>query len=110
MKNCLLVSFYLAVVISATESLAAGKINYLDINGDTLTFSTSEDKIGDILECTYAESNHRWGISLSTNAGQGIYSLLIAAKSNNLAISVESAGDCNDAPGLERPKSVVISH
>jgi len=88
---------------------AAGKVDFLNVRGDTLFFGTDEVKTGDILECTYAESNNRWAVSLSTNSGQGIYSLLLTATANNLAVSVVSAGDCNDAPGMERPLSVVLS-
>jgi len=55
------------------------------------------------------EATDKWAVSLSSDAGRAIYSIIITAMSSRLPVSVVSAQDCVDAEGFERPLSVSIT-
>lgn len=87
---------------------AAGKVNYLNVNGDVVHFATDTAKSVASPSCATAETNERFTVSLQTESGRGMYSLLVTAMASDLALEVESAQDCAVAPGVERALGVSI--
>ena len=87
---------------------AAAQVNYLNVDGDTVHFSTAEAKSQTPPQCAVADTNDRFAVSLNTEAGRAMYSLLVTAMASKQGVSVESAQDCADAEGVERAKAVSI--
>ena len=103
---------YLILLISLVVSLksyAAATVDFINVDGDTLYFSTGELKTETSPSCVIAATNNRWAVSLNTQNGQSIYAMLLTAVAGGLKVEITTAGDCNDANGVERPKSVALS-
>ncbi|MCP4985488.1 MAG: hypothetical protein GY928_05270 [Colwellia sp.] len=88
---------------------SSSSIGSLSIDGDTLYFSINEMKKDPSPKCVNPATKSLWAVSLHTKNGQAIYAMLLTAVSGDLNVSINSAGDCNDASGVERPKSVALS-
>lgn len=85
---------------------AGGEINYLDVNDGIVVFATSKTKTGASPTCIATDQADKWAISINSESGRAIYSLLMTAMVTKMTINVESADDCADAEGLERAKRV----
>lgn len=88
---------------------AAAQVNYLNVVGDTVHFSTNEEKALTSPACAVAETNDKFAVSLLTESGRAIYSLLITALASKQAINVKSALDCVGVGDLERAQGVSIT-
>jgi hypothetical protein len=104
MKNCIFAS----ILLISLQTQAASQVNYLNIDGDAVHFSTNEAKPASNPSCAVAETNDRYAVSLQSEAGRAMYSLLITAMASKQAVTIETAQDCIDVDGLERAKSVSI--
>lgn len=98
-----------ASILVANLAIASGKINFLNIEADKVYFSTVTEKVGVRPTCANAENLTKWAVSLTSNTGQAIYSMLVTAMAGGMPISVVSANDCADVDGVERPLGVSIS-
>jgi hypothetical protein len=87
---------------------AAETVNFINVDGDTLYFSTEAAKLSVLPSCVAIQTNNQWAVSLDTQNGQSMYVLLLTAVANQLSVEITSAGDCKDAIGIERPKSVAL--
>ena len=87
---------------------AAAQVNYLNVDGDTVHFSTAEAKTATAPQCAVAETNDKFAVSLNSEAGRAMYSLLVTAMASKQAVSVKSAQDCAAVAGVERAKGVSI--
>lgn len=106
MKRLLLLLSSLALSANAA---AAGKVNYLNVNGDIVHFATDAAKAVASPGCVVADTSERFTMSLQTESGRGMYSLLVTAMASNLALEVESALDCAVSPGIERALGVSVA-
>ncbi|WP_448566714.1 hypothetical protein [Thalassotalea ganghwensis] len=97
----------LLVVFSFHGSVNAN-INYLNVEANKVTFSLTENKTHSMPSCAITETNQQYGVSLLTESGRAMYSLLITAMSTKQAVSVVSANDCADVDGVERALSVSV--
>jgi hypothetical protein len=100
-------SILMALTMMPT-SYAAATVNYLNVDGDAVHFSTNEAKSAVSPSCVIAETNDRFTVSLQSEAGRAMYSLLITAMASKQAVTIESALDCTDIEGVERAKGVSI--
>jgi hypothetical protein len=101
--------FFLILIVSTFTSFAAAKIDYINVDGDLVYFSTLEAKTSASPSCVISDTQNLWSISLSTSSGRALYSLLATAVAGELAITVSSALDCMDTSGIERAKSIAIA-
>jgi hypothetical protein len=102
---------YLLLLISliiSKQTFAAAQVNYLNVDGNAVHFSISEAKAITSPSCVIAETNNRFSVSLQSEAGRAMYSLLITAMASKQAVTVESAQDCADITGVERAKGLSI--
>lgn len=86
----------------------AGTVNFLEVDKDIVLFSTSDTKIAASPACMTEENSELWSISLASDSGRAIYSLILTAMATNdgMALSVESANDCGVMEGVERAEKV----
>ncbi|WP_448566716.1 hypothetical protein [Thalassotalea ganghwensis] len=96
----------LAILCVPFIAQASSKISYLNVDGNNVHFALAGDKAHTIPSCAVAETNQHYGVSLLTEAGRAMYSLLITAMSTKQAVTVVSANDCSDVDGVERAQSV----
>ncbi|MGJ8681718.1 hypothetical protein [Paraglaciecola sp.] len=96
--------FTLLTVFISVVSNAAGTIDFLEVDNDVVLFSTTEAKIGVRPNCVTEENEGLWSTSLASDSGRAMYSLILtaAASQGNMALTVESAGDCSVSSGYER--------
>lgn len=106
LSSCLLITISTFFTVN---SFAAGKVSYLNVDGDNVHFATAEVKAAASPGCAVEASKEHFAVSLRTEAGRAMYSLLITAMSSDVPVTVVSANDCADAFGLERAQSVSIS-
>jgi len=106
MKKILLL---LSGLVFSANVAAAGKVNYLNVQGDIVHFATDSSKTLASPNCVVADTSERFTVSLQTESGRGMYSLLVTAMASNLALEVESALDCAVAPGIERALGVSVA-
>ncbi|AIY67415.1 hypothetical protein [Pseudoalteromonas piratica] len=99
----------LAILCAPFIAQANAKISYLNVDGNNVHFALASDKTHTIPSCAIAETNQHYGVSLLTEAGRAMYSLLITAMSSKQAVSVVSGNDCSDVEGVERAKSVILT-
>ncbi|WP_448566718.1 hypothetical protein [Thalassotalea ganghwensis] len=99
----------LLFILFPALALASSKISYLNVDGNNVHFALAGDKAHTIPSCAVAETNQHYGVSLLTEAGRAMYSLLITAMSSKQAVSVVSGNDCNDVNGVERAQSVSLT-
>lgn len=109
MKYLIFILLPLINLFSAFNIFAASQVSYLNIDGDNVHFVISEAKTAISPECVVDETKERFAVSLKTEEGRAMYSLLITAMSKNIDVTVISALDCGDAFGLERAQSVSIA-
>ncbi|WP_281556442.1 hypothetical protein [Thalassomonas sp. RHCl1] len=100
---------FLLALSQSFNAAAAAKVNYLNVDGDSVHFSTAEAKSAVSPSCVVADTDDRFAVSLRTEAGRAMYSLLITAMSSDVPVTVTSAADCGDVFGLERAQSVSIA-
>ena len=98
--------FTIALSFLAANAMAAAHITYLDINEGTVVFSTDEAKSASSPACMASANADKWAVSLSTDDGRAIYTLLMTAMATQMTVDVQSAGDCADKAGYERPVRV----
>ena len=103
MKKQILLILLMALSLPA---LAAGQVNYLDVKNGIVLFATDEAKSTTSPSCVMPENASQWALSLQNDTGRATYSLLMTAMATKMAIAVETAADCNDAEGFERPNRV----
>ncbi|MCP4985487.1 MAG: hypothetical protein GY928_05265 [Colwellia sp.] len=102
-------SIFITSLVFSSQVFSAAQINYLNIDGDAVHFSISEDKPDAPPACVVEESNDRYAVSLDSEAGRAIYSLLITAMASKQPVTVEGSQDCNNVDGIERAQGVSIS-
>jgi|GEM_PF-5577492 len=102
---------YLLLALSAftCQAFAGAKVNYLNVEGDLISFTTEETKTAASPACVAAETANLWSVSLSSQNGRTLYSLLATSLAGNLDVTVASAQDCADVDGIERAKSISIT-
>ncbi|GLX78732.1 hypothetical protein tinsulaeT_20720 [Thalassotalea insulae] len=105
MKNTLL-----AFTLSAFSALsfASSHISYLNVENDTVVFSLSDEKSHTIPSCVSSENQQKYAVSLTSETGRAVYSLLITAMASKQGIAVESANDCAVVSGIEQAMGVSI--
>lgn len=103
-KNTMLTAFF-----TVTAAEAAAPINYLTVKGDAVHFSIDEAKSGTRPSCALATTSDHYAVSLKTDTGRAMYSILVAAMAGKQAVGVESAEDCADVAGLERAYALSIA-
>ncbi|PAJ73591.1 hypothetical protein CJF42_15115 [Pseudoalteromonas sp. NBT06-2] len=88
---------------------AAAKVDYLNVDGDIVYFTTTEGKATASPSCVVNDTQKQWSVSLNSGSGRALYSLLATALAGELAVTVTSAQDCGDTPGIERASSIAIA-
>ena len=96
----------LTALLFAAPVLSSGQVNYLDVNGDIVVFATEATKTNTSPACVGAANSDKWAVSLNSESGRAIYSLLMTALVTKMRVNVESAGDCADQDGYERAQRV----
>lgn len=99
MKKCL---GTVSSLFFAANVWAGDEINHLDVNDGIVVFGTSETKTSASPSCMATDQADKWAISINSESGRAIYSLLMTAMVTNRTVTVVSAGDCADAEGYER--------
>lgn len=102
-------SLLLLGLLISNSVFSAAQVNYLNIDGDAVHFSTAEAKTATSPSCAVAATNERFAFSLKTDAGRAMYSLLVTAMAAKQALTIESAQDCADVTGIERVAGLSIA-
>jgi hypothetical protein len=89
---------------------AAGTVDFLEVDNDVVLFSTTEAKVATSPACVDSENANMWTVSLASDSGRAIYSLILTAmaKGEGLGLNIESAQDCAVSNGVERAGRVNI--
>jgi hypothetical protein len=98
--------FTLSFSLLSSPVWAAGSLNYLDVNQGVVYFSTEQAKIATSPTCVDAAQAEKWALSLESDNGRAMYSMLMTAMATRMKIGVETASDCNAVTGFERPLRV----
>lgn len=101
--------YFLFLCAFSTGLFANGKVDFVDLQGDIVVFATTEAKQHTPPTCTLVANTDKWAISLNTVTGRASYTLLMTALASGVSVQVESAGDCQDAEGYERPLRIVAT-
>lgn len=102
-------SVLLMLVVIYSGQLFANEINYLNVEGSIVYFSTSASKASTAPTCAAPSTNEQYAVSLNNESGKALYSLLITAMASKQGVNVASARDCADVAGFERALGVSIS-
>lgn len=111
MKNSLSSLFFAlsAVSLFAMPVVAGNDIDYLQIDNDIVLFSVEGEKSDTSPACVSADKADLWSVSLASDSGRAIYSLILTAMAKDgMGIEVNSAGDCAVATGVERADKVSL--
>lgn len=92
----------------SSQLFAAGKVNYLNVEDNTLFFTLDTLKSHAVPSCALPANEKVWTISLNNQTGLSSYNTLLMAVANNLKVRVLTAGDCGVSNGYERAKSVAL--
>ena len=89
------------------SACVAGTVDYLEIENDVVLFSTSDSKTS-TPACVDAASSDLWSVSLSSDSGRAMYSMILTAmaKPGELGLQVQTADDCAVSAGVERAGNV----
>lgn len=101
--------FVCALGLASQPLWANNSIEELSVNGELVTFTTSQSKVSSNPACVTSPNEELWSVSLSHNVGRAMYAMLVAASNNKQSITVTSAGDCADAQGIERVAAIKVS-
>jgi len=95
-------------ILPLNAAQAAGTVDFLEVDNDVVLFSTSSAKVAASPACVATETANLWTVSLASDSGRAIYSLILTsmAKSDGVALNIESAQDCADKAGFERASKV----
>ena len=99
---------FVSCLVFPSMRIAAGQVNHLDVNGNMVVFGTDAAKSAASPACMDAANADKWAVSLNSESGRAIYSMLMTATVTKMAVTVESAGDCADQPGFERAVGVEL--
>ncbi len=105
MKNKLL---SLLVLAFPTALLASANVDYLNVDGGIVRFTTSEAKSASSPACVSTPNANLWTVSLATANGRGLYTILATAMSADMSVEVTSGQDCADVADIERAQSVTL--
>lgn len=102
---------FLLGLVCSTSLFAAGSVDFLEVNDDVVLFSTSDAKTHSLPSCVGAGNSALWSVSLTTDSGRAIYSVLLTAmaKGSDLGIEIATAGDCAAFNEYERAKRVTLA-
>jgi hypothetical protein len=90
----------------ASAAQAVGTVDFLKIDKDMVLFSTTVAKTNASPTCVTTDNADIWAVSLKSESGRAMYSLIVTAMAKDLGLDVESANDCADAEGVERAGGV----
>ena len=88
---------------------ANGTINFLNVDGSHVVFSIDTPKAHEVPTCVAEEHQQQYAVSLESENGRAIYSLLITAMSSSQSISIESSGACLAGVAFEQASSVYLT-
>jgi hypothetical protein len=92
------------------SAIANGNVDFLEVDGDTVFFSTSGGKSHSLPSCVATDNSALWTLSLTSDSGRAMYSLVLTAmaKGDELAIDVVSQGNCTLIDGYEQAANVSL--
>ncbi|MCV2883402.1 hypothetical protein OE749_01655 [Aestuariibacter sp. AA17] len=90
-------------------ALADSFISSVEIKDQFLLFTTGTPKSHSLPQCVTPDNEQAWAIAINTNTGKNIYALVVMAANTGKKVRVESALDCADVEGVERPLRVRLS-
>jgi hypothetical protein len=102
---------YYALIITfllSSGAYAAAKVNYLNVEGDIVVFTTDEIKTATSPSCVMTATAQQWSVSLTSPSGRTLYSLLATSLAGGLNVTVTSANDCSDLAGIEKALSITV--
>lgn len=99
------------LVLYTGGAKAAGSVDFLEVDNDVVLFSTTEAKTGTRPACMTVDNNALWSVSLASESGRAMYSLILTAmaKGDSVGLAVESAADCANKDGVERASKVNLA-
>lgn len=107
-------TFALCTLMLPFLASASGAIDFLEVDDNVVLFSSSEAKTTSSPACVLTENANLWSISLASDSGRAMYSLILTsmAKGSGMQVAVESAQDCSVSSGYERAGKVnlVVAH
>lgn len=95
------------LLVSAFNCQASGPLKDIRIENGVLYFSA--ENIATTASCVDAQNQDIWAVSMDSDKGRAVYVALMMATSAGANVNVVSAGDCLDATGFERAKSLSIA-
>lgn len=103
-------TLFLPLILSSFIASGAGSVSYLEVEEDVVLFSLTNGKTDSVHACAEAANQDLWSLSLSSDSGRAMYSLLLTSMADveNIALTVESAGDCAITTGIERASKVQL--
>ena len=99
----------LALLLGCSMPLLANNtITSLKVENNIVYFTTAESKQHSLPGCVGAEQQQIWSLLKDGSGGKTSYNLLLLAASMNIAVAVESAGDCAASAGIEQARSITL--
>lgn len=102
-------TFIFASLFYTSALNAAGTIDHLSVDNDVVIFSTTEAKTAALPACASVEQADNWSISLNTQAGRAMYTLITTAIAKEMAVAIASAQDCADTGTIERAARIDLT-
>lgn len=101
----------LFTLLASSFTQASGMVDYLEVDNNVVLFSTTETKAHAALSCVTDDNADLWSVSLATDSGRAMYSLILTAmaKGDELGLSVSTANDCGVITGIERADNVALA-
>ena len=91
------------------DATTAGVVTSLNVVSNVVEFTTSTAKTWALPGCVASENNDKWAFSATTKQGKATYALLQSAMASAKPVAVESARDCQDKAGIERPARITVT-
>ena len=99
---------YCAALFMSANAMASSKVDFIEVQGDNVIFTTQAEKTGARPSCVAQEHVDKWSVSLKTASGRALYSMLATSLAGRLNVTVTSANDCSDVEGVERASSIAV--
>jgi hypothetical protein len=102
--------FYISLlaIVFASNTIASGNVDFLEVDGDTVYFSTSGGKSHTLPSCVTPAKSDLWSVSLASDSGRAMYSLILTAmaKGSEMGLSIVSENHCGHVSDVEQAAKI----
>lgn len=103
-----LIAIGLSLLAISEICYASGQVEQLYLQDNHVVFSLKDLKQHTLPSCVLDAEQNKWTMTLATEGGRTVYSVLLIAMSEGKRVSVVSAGDCAEIDGIEHASTVTM--